>query len=129
MLRRVIAVAGAGLVTVGVWSVHRTTELTNGCQLAVPGGPSSSSGVNSACVQTLARYGEGGLLALAGLVLMVIAWRLIAKEHRLNRASLLSHVPRRLVGPSVHRLSGQAGLHDSPVVPARPSATVSGHHR
>ncbi len=113
MVRRIVAVSGSGLVIAGMWAIHRTSQLVNGCQLSSPALGTSQS-VNGACVQTLARYGEGGVLVLAGLVLMVIAWRLISRQHRLDRASLFAHVPRRLIGPTTYHLSSQLPLGSTP---------------
>ncbi|NNN02573.1 MAG: hypothetical protein HKL87_01015 [Acidimicrobiaceae bacterium] len=125
MIKRVVAVAGVGFVGVGLWALQRTSELTNGCRLSPASSAVSSTGVNSPCVQTLARYGEGSMLVLSGLVLVFIAWRLIDRQHRLDRTSLFSHVPRQLVGPATYHLSGHAGLTHV----ATPSGPQSSSHR
>jgi len=91
VLRRVVVAMGLVLMVVGVGLLGRAHTQVGVCAVSHS---STTSGLNSSCVQTLMGYSEGFVFVASGFLIVIIALTMISRRERIDLKSELRAVPR-----------------------------------
>lgn len=117
-MRRTVIGFGVAAMTFGVWLLFQVHSRVGGCSVSTSTGASPSA-LDSSCARTLLSYGEGFVFVAAGVLIAVIAARMIAQRERRDLRGALRSVPRTwktplmvLTSSSSDRVEGRA-LHHS----------------
>jgi hypothetical protein len=93
-LRKTVAGLGIALVVFGMWTLARTHSAVGVCTPLTGTRAGASTGIDSLCAQTLLSYLEGFVFVVSGVIVVVIAFTMIARRARFDRHSELHAVPR-----------------------------------
>jgi hypothetical protein len=92
LLKRIVIGCGLALMAFGGWAFDRTYAEVGTCSSNI--GTAARSGFDSSCVQTVMSYSMGFVFVASGLIIIVIAFTMIAKQERIDLRSELKAVPR-----------------------------------
>jgi hypothetical protein len=92
--RKTVTGVGIALVVFGMWTLARTHSAVGGCTPFTGARTGASTGIDSLCAQTLLSYLEGFVFVGSGVVVVVIAFTMIARRARFDSHSELHAVPR-----------------------------------
>lgn len=93
-LRKTVIGVGIALVVFGMWTLARTHSEVGVCTPLTGARAGASTGIDSLCAQTLLSYLEGFVFVVAGVIVVIIAFTMIARRARFDRHSELHAVPR-----------------------------------
>jgi hypothetical protein len=93
-LRKTVTGVGFALVVFGMWTLARTHSRVGVCTPLAGARAGASAGIDSLCAQTLMAYLEGFVFVVSGVIVVVIAFTMIARRARLDLHSELHAVPR-----------------------------------
>lgn len=92
-LRRTVIGCGLAAMAFGIWTLARAHSQVGTCT-TTNGLGTTHSGIDATCVQTLMSYSLGFVFVASGLIIVVIALTMIAKQERIDLHSELRAVPR-----------------------------------
>lgn len=93
-LRKSVTGVGVALVIFGMWTLARTHSQVGVCTPLTGARAGATSGIDSLCAQTLMAYLEGFVFVVSGVIVVIIAFTMIARRARFDRHSELHAVPR-----------------------------------
>ena len=93
-LRKTVTGLGVALVIFGMWTLAHTHSQVGVCQPLQSGSAGTSAGIDSLCAQTLMAYLEGFVFVVSGVLVVIIAFTMIARRARLDMHGELHAVPR-----------------------------------
>lgn len=93
-LRKVVSGIGVALALFGIWTLARAHSQVGVCAPIKGGAPGAPSGIDSLCVKTLLSYSEGFVFVASGVIVLLIAFTMIARRQRFERHGELHAVPR-----------------------------------
>ena len=97
LLKRLVIACGLALMAFGGWAFDRTYAEVGTCSSGA--GSAARSGLDSSCVQTVMSYSMGFVFVASGLIIIAIAFTMIAKQERIDLRSELKAVPRTWAKP------------------------------
>ena len=92
-LRRTVIGFGLAAMAFGFWALARVHSQIGTCTASY-GANGARSGLDTTCVKTLMSYSLGFVFVASGLIIMVIAFTMIAKQERIDLRCELRAVPR-----------------------------------
>lgn len=92
LLKRIVIGCGLALMAFGIWAFTRVYSEVGTCSTNT--GAAARSGLDSSCVQTVMSYSLGFVFVASGLIIIAIAFTMIAKQERIDLHSDLRAVPR-----------------------------------
>jgi hypothetical protein len=92
MMKRLVIGCGLALMAFGGWAFAQTYSEVGTCSSGT--GAAAGSGLDSSCVQTVMSYSMGFVFVASGLIIIVIAFTMIAKQERIDLRAELKAVPR-----------------------------------
>ncbi|HEY5439386.1 MAG TPA: hypothetical protein VIJ99_10855 [Acidimicrobiales bacterium] len=93
-LRKTVTSLGVALIVFGMWTLARTHSQVGVCTPLTGARAGASNGIDALCAQTLLSYLEGFVFVVSGVIVVIIAFTMIARRARLDRHSELHAVPR-----------------------------------
>jgi hypothetical protein len=93
-LRKIVTGVGTALIIFGMWTLAHTHAQVGVCTPLNGAGAGASTGIDSLCAQTLMAYLEGFVFVVSGVIVVIIAFTMIARRARLDLHSELHAVPR-----------------------------------
>lgn len=93
-LRKSVTGVGLALVVFGMWTLARTHSQVGTCAPLTGARAGASSGIDAQCAQTLLSYLEGFVFVVSGVLIVIIAFTMIARRARLDLHGELHAVPR-----------------------------------
>ena len=95
LLKRMVIGCGLALMAFGIWAFTRVYSEVGTCSSNT--GAATRSGLNSSCVQTVMSYSMGFVFVASGLIIIAIAFTMIAQQESIDLRTDLKAVPRRWV--------------------------------
>lgn len=92
-LRKTVIGLGLAAMIFGLWALARVHSQIGTCTASY-GANATRSGLDTTCVTTLMSYSLGFVFVASGLIIMVIAFTMIAKQERIDLRCELRAVPR-----------------------------------
>ncbi|HUZ42285.1 MAG TPA: hypothetical protein VMU68_12955 [Acidimicrobiales bacterium] len=92
LLKRIVIGSGLASIAFGIWAFTRVYSEVGTCSSNT--GAAARSGLDSSCVQTVMSYSMGFVFVASGLIIVAIAFTMIAKQERIDLHSELKAVPR-----------------------------------
>ncbi len=93
-LRKTVTGMGVALVIFGMWTLARTHSRVGVCTPLTGARAGAGAGIDSLCAQTLMSYLEGFVFVASGVIVVIIAFTMIARRARLDLHAELHAVPR-----------------------------------
>ena len=92
--KRIVIGLGAVLMLFGLWTLLQAHTHVGVCTVSSAHAVGVTSGIDSTCVKTLMAYLEGFVFVASGLVIIVIAFTMIARQEKIDLHAELRAVPR-----------------------------------